>query len=546
MTNVVIYARYSSHNQTECSIEGQIEECKRYAELNDYNVINTYIDRAKSGTKDNREEFLKMIEDSKKKEFKYIIVYQLDRFARNRYDSAIYKKELKTRDIRVLSSRENITEDASGVLMESMLEGMAEYYSAELSEKVIRGQTENALKGKCTGGTGTIGYKIDDDKFYHLDPLTAPLVLEAFQRYDNGDKMVEIVNFLNDKGVRNMLGGKMTHSSVNTMLKNRRYIGELSFRDIVVPDAIPVIVPKDLFDRVQKRLDKNKRAPACGKADEEYRLTTKLFCGKCGALMFGESGTSATGRTYYYYKCANVKRRKGCNKKTVQKDWLEDLVVRETMKLIQDDAVIDKIVQLVMDVQNQENTTIPLLEKQLREVNKKLDNLMKAIEDGLYTRTTKERLEALEIQKDELIAKIADEKLKKPSFNEDFIRFWLMKFRKFDISQKKQRKALIGIFVNAIFLYDDRMLITFNYKDGTQTVRFEDTLTADCGEKSLRLRSNESPSGAFEQQNGLAQARWRGLAPTSSDLSSSAGPKAPQTNLFVCGAFLFAHSVVRK
>ena len=135
------------------------------------------------------------------------------------------------------------------------------------------------MKGKCTGGTGTIGYKIDEDKFYHLDPLTAPLVLEAFQRYDNGDKMVEIVNFLNDKGVRNMLGGKMTHSSVNTMLKNRRYIGELSFRDIVVPDAIPVIVPKDLFDRVQKRLDKNKRAPACGKADEEYLLTTKLFCG---------------------------------------------------------------------------------------------------------------------------------------------------------------------------------------------------------------------------------------------------------------------------
>ena len=120
------------------------------------------------------------------------------------------------------------------------------------------------------------------------------------------------------------------------------------------------------------------------------------------------------------------------------------------MKLIQDDAVIDKIVQLVMDVQNQENTTIPLLEKQLREVNKKLDNLMKAIEDGLYTRTTKERLE-----------------------------------------------TLTEIFVNAIFLYDDRMLITFNYKDGTQTVRFEDALTADCGEKSLRLRSNESPSGAF-------------------------------------------------
>ncbi len=427
----VIYARYSSDNQREESIEGQIRECTDYAEKNGVHLI---------------------------------------------------------------SVMEPIAEGSQGILVETLLEGMAEYYSAELSEKVIRGQTENALKGKCTGGTGTIGYKIDEEKFYHLDPLTSPLVLEAFQRYDNGDKMVKIVNFLNDKGVRNMQGGKMTHSSVNTMLKNRRYIGELSFRDIVVPDAIPAIVPKDLFDRVQKRMDKNKRAPACGKADEEYLLTTKLFCGKCGALMFGESGTSATGRTYYYYKCANVKRRKGCNKKTVQKEWLEDLVVRETMKLIQDDAVIDKIVQLVMDVQNQENTTIPLLEKQLREVDKKLENLMKAIEDGLYTRTTKERLEALEIQKDELTAKIADEKLKKPSFNEDFIRFWLLKFRKFDISQKKQRKALIEIFVNAIFLYDDRMLITFNYKDGTQTVRFEDTLTADSAEeKSSDLSSLAGP-----------------------------------------------------
>ena len=500
----VIYARYSSDNQREESIEGQIRECTAYAEKNGITVIKHYIDRAFSAKTDNRPEFQQMIKDSGKKLFDVVLVWKFDRFARNRFDSANYKMILKKNGVHLISVMEPIAEGSQGILVETLLEGMAEYYSAELSEKVIRGQTENALKGKCTGGTGTIGYKIDDDKFYHLDPLTAPLVLEAFQRYDNGDKMVEIVNFLNDKGVRNMLGGKMTHSSVNTMLKNRRYIGELSFRDIVVPDAIPVIVPKDLFDRVQKRLDKNKRAPACGKADEEYLLTTKLFCGKCGALMFGESGTSATGRTYYYYKCANVKRRKGCNKKTVQKDWLEDLVVRETMKLIQDDAVIDKIVQLVMDVQNQENTTIPLLEKQLREVNKKLDNLMKAIEDGLYARTTKERLEALESQKGELTVKIADEKLKKPSFNEDFIRFWLMKFRKFDISQKKQRKTLIEIFVNAIFLYDDRMLITFNYKDGTQTVRFEDALTADAAEEK------------------------------SSDLSSSAGPRASR---FICWLF---------
>ena len=536
----VIYARYSSDNQREESIEGQIRECTAYAEKNDITIVKHYIDRAISAKTDNRPQFQQMIKDSDKKLFDIVLVWKLDRFARNRYDSARYKTQLKKNGVKLMSATEIISEGPEGIILESVLEGYAEYYSADLAEKVVRGQTENILKGRCNGGRGTFGYTLDSERKFHIDPLASPFVLESFTKYRDGLTMKEIRDWLNENGIKNPVGGEFTYNSVEHMLKNRRYIGELKFRDVVVPDAIPPIVPLELFDDVQEKIAKNKKAPARRKAEDDYLLTTKLHCGCCGALMFGESGTSATGRTYYYYKCANVKRRKGCNKKTVQKDWLEDLVVRETMKLIQDDAVIDKIVQLVMDVQNQENTTVPLLEKQLQEVNKKLDNLMKAIEDGLYTRTTKERLEVLEAQKDELTAKIADEKLKKPSFNEDFIRFWLMKFRKFDISRKKQRKALIEIFVNAIFLYDDRMLITFNYKDGTQTVRFEDTLTADCGEKSLRLRSNESPSGAFEQQNGLAQARGRGRAPTSSDLSGSAGPfRSNDFTLEIVGFFSF-------
>ena len=275
--NAVIYARYSSDNQREESIEGQIRECTAYAERNGITVVRHYIDRAFSAKTDHRPDFQQMIRDSNKKLFEIVLVWKFDRFARNRFDSANYKMILKKNNVHLISVMEPIAEGSQGILVETLLEGMAEYYSAELSEKVIRGQTENALKGKCTGGTGTIGYKIDADKFYRIDPLVAPLVLEAFQRYDNGEKIVEILNYLNAKGVRNMLGGKLTCSSMNTMLKNRRYIGELSFRDTVVPDAIPAIVPKDLFDRVQKRLEKNKRAPAHGKADEEYLLTTKLF-----------------------------------------------------------------------------------------------------------------------------------------------------------------------------------------------------------------------------------------------------------------------------
>ena len=137
--NVVIYARYSSHNQTEQSIEGQIKVCKEFAKKNGYIIVGEYIDRAESGRSANRPQFLKMIEDSKKRAFQGVLVYQLDRFSRDRYDSAIYKNKLKNNDVRVFSANESISSDASGILMESVLEGMAEYYSAELSEKTTRG-----------------------------------------------------------------------------------------------------------------------------------------------------------------------------------------------------------------------------------------------------------------------------------------------------------------------------------------------------------------------------------------------------------------------
>ena len=162
---VVIYARFSSHSQTEQSIEGQLRECYEYAKRQDLLVVAEYIDRALTGTTDKRPEFLRMIEDSKKKIFDYVLVYQLDRFARNRYDSANYKAKLKKNGVRVLSAKENITEDASGILIEGVLESMAEYYSAELSQKVKRGIRESYEKGYFIGGYGLFGYDIVDKKW---------------------------------------------------------------------------------------------------------------------------------------------------------------------------------------------------------------------------------------------------------------------------------------------------------------------------------------------------------------------------------------------
>ena len=468
----VIYARYSSDNQREESIEGQIRECTAYAEKNDITIVKHYIDRAISAKTDNRPQFQQMIKDSDKKLFDIVLVWKLDRFARNRYDSARYKTQLKKNGVKLMSATEIISEGPEGIILESVLEGYAEYYSADLAEKVVRGQTENILKGRCNGGRGTFGYTLDSERKFHIDPLASPFVLESFTKYRDGLTMKEIRDWLNENGIKNPVGGEFTYNSVEHMLKNRRYIGELKFRDVVVPDAIPPIVPLELFDDVQEKIAKNKKAPARRKAEDDYLLTTKLHCGCCGALMFGESGTSRTGEVHRYYKCATAKKKKGCKKKTVRKQWLEDLVVNQTMQLVRDDAAMESIIAKVMELQDRENTNLPLYEKQLRDAESGIQNMLNAIQAGILTSSTKERLEQLEETKRELEARIAEEKLAKPKVTEEFIRFWLLRFRKLDMSLKDQRQALVDTFINAIYLYDDKVLITFNYKEGTQTVTF--------------------------------------------------------------------------
>ena len=469
----VIYARYSSDSQREESIEGQLRECTAFAEKNGITILRHYIDRAFSAKTDNRPEFQAMIKDSSKKLFDMIIVWKLDRFARNRYDSARYKAQLKKNGVKVVSATETISDGAEGILLESMLEGMAEYYSADLAEKVVRGMTENALKCKYNGGTPPLGYVIDSEQYFQIDPLTAPFVLEAFKRYDEGATMTQIRDWLNEKGIKNTRRQEMTYNSIQHMLNNRRYIGEYSYREVIIPDGIPAIVPKDLFDRVQEKMAKNKKAPARHKAEDDYLLTTKLFCGYCGAYLCGESGTSRTGLVHHYYKCVSVKKKRAeCHKKPVKKQWIEDLVVDETMKMVMDDKAIEAIVSMLMELQNWESSSLPLYEKELKDTEAAIDNMLNAIQQGIFNKSTKARLDELEAAKDELENMIACEKLAKPKITEEQMMFWLHRFRKLDVRQQSHRKMLIDTFINAIFLYDDKMVITFNYKEGTKTITF--------------------------------------------------------------------------
>ena len=465
----VIYARYSSDNQTESSIEGQLRECMEFADQTGLEVIGNYIDRAYSAKTDNRPEFQRMIKDSYKRAFDAIIVWKLDRFARNRYDSAHYKTLLKKNGVKVISAKETITSGSEGILLESVLEGMAEYYSAELSEKVVRGMTENALKGKNNGGQVTFGYMIDDAMYFHPHPTTAPIVKEIFTLYADGKTIKQIVDYLNEKKITTIRGGKMTINIVQRMLSNRRYIGEYKFRDTVIPGAIPALVPIQLFERVQQRLVINKRAPARHKAEDEYLLTLKLFCGKCGAHMFGESGTG-TSRTYRYYKCARAKRGKLCDKKTVRKEWIEDLAIQKALTVLENKELIEHLVERIYLLQRDENPRLPRLNEQLADIEKRIENIISAIEQGIIAESTKTRLIQLEENKKELQNCILQEKLKKPFLTREQIRFGIEKYKKLDLSTQEGKQRLIDGFINAIYLYDDRIIFTYNFKDGSETV----------------------------------------------------------------------------
>ena len=475
LLNAVIYARYSSDNQREESIEGQIRECTAYAERHGMKVITTYIDRAFSAKTDNRPDFQRMIKESSNKLFDVVLVWKLDRFARNRYDSAHYKAILRKNGVKVVSAMESIAEDSTGILLESLLEGYAEFYSAELSEKVKRGHHENALKCKSNGGGITYGYTVNEEQKFVIKPNEARIVQEVFARYSEGETVKEIVKSLNDRGLRSNVDKPFSVGIFTRLLRNRRYIGEYRYGDVVIENGMPAIIERELFDRVQKRLTNNKHAPARTKtkAEEKFLLTTKIFCGKCGQTMAGESGTSRTGNTYYYYKCRSAKKKTGCTKKAIKKQFIEDLVIQHTIKMLFDDSMLEYMADQAYALSKSENTAYLQLKEKLTETEKSIDNILNAMQQGIFTISTKQRLDELEQTKSELETSILKEQIEKPVITREQILCWLQAFRTYDMSKPKHRQQIVDYFVNSVYVYDDKMILTYNYRENSETISFD-------------------------------------------------------------------------
>lgn len=476
----VIYARYSEGpNQTEASIEGQVRECKDYAERNGIRIINVYSDSKHTGRNDNRAEFQKMLRDSKRGGFSVVVVWKIDRFGRNRAEIAQNKALLKLAGVKVVSAMEHIPDTPEGIILESVLEGMAEYYSANLAENVKRGLKENALHCKYNGAGQSLGYIVGEDRRYKIEPNEAEIVKLIFRKYDEGMKIADIWRELNRSGIKTKRGKDFTQYGISRILSNRAYIGEYKYSDIVTPGGMPRIIDDDLFNRVQERREKGRKIPASRRSnsDVDFLLTGKVFCGNCKSSMRGDCGTGKSGQRFYFYTC-HGKRHKhnGCKKKNVRKEWLETEVTKITVENILTDEIMEYIAEKVVEIQKEEQADKSMLryyEQRLKETQSSLNNLLKAIEAGLVTSTTKNRLFELEEQKASLEIEIEKEKIICPVIEKEQVIFFLNHFRDGDANDKEYQRRIIDAFINKVILYDNKIIITYNVSNDKNEVASE-------------------------------------------------------------------------
>ena len=456
MKTAVIYARYSSDNQSEQSIEGQLRVCEEYARSHDILILDTYIDRAMTGTNDNRADFQRMIKDSAKREWNYVLVYKLDRFSRDKYATAVHKKTLKDNGVKLISATEHIPDTPEGIIFESMLEGYAEYYSAELSQKVRRGMNETRQKGNFTGGFLIYGYKVENKKVV-IDDERAEVVRYIFEQYSLGVYVKDIIASLTARGIFNR-GKPFARNTVYNILKNEKYSGIYRHNDEVFENMYPQIVPLEIFERVRGKINANKY----GKRSIEvvYLLRHKLKCGYCGQPISAECGTSKTGAKKRYYKCFGRKNHNGCKKSMIRKDYLENLILSTVIDELSKPKTLDYIVSGLLAEQERfikENSILNVLLREQKQIETSLANIMTAIEQGVITNTTTKRLKELEARQEELERQILIERSK------NAVRVSAEEIREYyKAALSLEAQMLVNYLVKDIVLYDDKIEIYFN------------------------------------------------------------------------------------
>ena len=468
---LVAYYRYSGGSgQTDQSIEGQRRDCEAWARSHGLTIDYEYVDRHISGKTDNRAAFQRMIEDSDNHAFDMLICWKTDRLARNRYDSAIYKSRLRKNGVKIVYAAESCVDGPEGIILEGLMESLAEYYSAELSQKLRRGRRESAIKCHSLGGYPSLGLTTNKNHEFEIDENHAPTVRWIFEQYAAGKPSAAIVSELNAKGLRSSTGGPFNKNSIMRIITNEKYIGTYTSpaHNVRVENAIPAIIDRELWDKVQRMISYHRAGRGSNAKAADYLLSGKLYCGLCNSTMKGICGTSKQGTKHYYYTCsAHANHR--CAKRNIEKSYLENLIASATSEYILDPIKLDQIVDSILSLQqSQEPPACPeasMLEAELAENARKQDNLLKAIEDGTASARLSSRLLELEDQAAALRRRLAaiEVPVPDPVFDRDELLFMLDQFRRApDEQDDDYKRRLFDTFIHAVYLTDESAFVQFN------------------------------------------------------------------------------------
>ena len=506
-SNAICYYRYSSDAQRDVSIVQQKDAAHEYAEHHGYHIIKEYDDPAYSGTRDDRPAFQLMLYEVEKLRPAYLILWKTDRLSRDRIDAVMAKKRLRECGVKIVYVAESIPDDdeATQILMESIYEAMAASFIVSHRKNVVRGMTYNA-ENAFYNGVKMLGYVGEVDHKYEVDQATAPTVRRIFKEYTEGVPMQKICDSLNNAGQKTVRGNRFTVNSLRNILVNRAYIGEYKFGKTLIPDGMPRLIDDETFQRAQAKLEANKRG---GKGAikklhpeieiEDYWLTGKICCGLCGGTMQGVSGTSRSGSLYYYYSCINY-RKHTCTLKYQRKELMEKIVLYILDDLINDPAlriIIAEKCYAYHQAQNDDNGAYEAsIRAQLKDVEGKLNNLVKAIEAGIFNSTTAERMNVLENQKSMLNdALLAEQNRKKCDLTLNTIVKFLSSLVG-DINNPDTRRRLLEFFIDKIYVYPDKMVLTFYYTDDRRELPFEETVRLiDNRKKIVDMMNSPRPEG---------------------------------------------------
>lgn len=491
----VVYARFSSDNQRDESIDAQLRAIEEYTDKNNIQIVKVFVDRAKSATSANRPEFQNMIKycEADNTGISMVIVHKLDRFSRDKYDSAMYKQKLKLKGIRVVSVLENLDNSPESLILESVIEGMAQYYSANLAREVAKGQKENALKALHNGGDAPLGYDVAFDKTYLINEEEAQAVKIIFDMYVNGYSYSNIIDKLNSLGYKTKRGNKFGKNSLYSILSNEKYTGVYVFNKtqrkgvngkrnghkqksedeiIKVEGGMPQIIDKEVFRQAQEMMQKRKKTPGSHKAKTLYLLTGIIRCGECGHAMQGNKRKDKYGNDYISYRCGCRKQKRDCKNKEIKRDYLEEFVLTELEKHVLNDEAIPvlskELNERIKTKSNDNQEMLNNLKSKLEKVNKEIENIFNAIMSGIVNNMLKDKLDELEQVKLNLEVKINElsiESNASESINitEDQIRSMFGSVKEFVLTRNlPQCKKFISDYVKEVIVYRDHIEVIFN------------------------------------------------------------------------------------